>query len=73
MINAGVNSEYSFSWTIIQEFMQHNWSRKEHWNVKQLWNGTIDKEYQLGKQSMNYLKDGINAMATRITQTFGKY
>ena len=59
MLDAGVNSECY-------------WSRKEPWNIKQLWNGTIDKEYQLGKQSMNYLKDGRNAMTTRIAQTVGK-
>ena len=72
MLDAGVNSECKFARSVIQEFMKHDWSNKEHWNIKNLWNGTIAKEYQLGKQSMNYLKDGRNAMTTRIAKTVGK-
>lgn len=73
MLDAGVNSKCKFAKLVINEFMTHNWSKKEHWNVDKLWNGTIDREYQLGKQAMIFLKDGRNSMTTRITQTVGKY
>ena len=73
MLSAGVNSKCSFAKSVIQEFMKHDWSKKEQWNMNELWNGSIFKEYQLGKQAMNFLKDGRNAMTTRIAHTVGKY
>ena len=73
MLNAGVNSKCKFAQSIITEFMKYDWIKKELWNVDKLWNGTIEREYQLGKHAMNFLKDGRNAMSNRITKTVSMY
>ena len=60
MLSAGVNSTCRFSVLVQNEFLAHNWRKQNLWNIKKLWNGTIDREYQLGKHEWPALKRMLN-------------